>query len=135
MPTYEFRCPAGHEFEQLFRKISDSPYTLPCPTCGQPAQRKISGGTGLHFKGAGFYITDYGKDGKKDQRDATSSKSPPVKSEPAAPASESSSGEKTGRSSEGAKSESSPAKSSDSTPAPPKGGAKSEPGKGGAKSE
>ncbi len=41
---------------------------MPCPTCGAEAQRKISAGGGLLFKGSGFYITDYGKDGKKDQR-------------------------------------------------------------------
>jgi len=35
-----------------------------CPVCGKMATRKISGGAGLVFKGSGFYITDYGKDGK-----------------------------------------------------------------------
>jgi predicted nucleic acid-binding Zn ribbon protein len=44
--------------------------SLPCPQCGETAARKVSGGAGLLFKGAGFYITDYGKDGKKDQRTA-----------------------------------------------------------------
>jgi predicted nucleic acid-binding Zn ribbon protein len=34
----------------------------------------VSGGSGLHFKGSGFYITDYGKDGKKDQRKAAETK-------------------------------------------------------------
>jgi putative FmdB family regulatory protein len=71
MPTYEFRCGAGHDFEQFFRKISDAPMELPCPTCGQTAARRVSAGAGLHFKGAGFYITDYGKDGKKDLRART----------------------------------------------------------------
>src|SRR5205814_1962431 len=40
---------------------------LPCPVCGAIAVRRISAGAGLMFKGSGFYITDYGKDGKKDQ--------------------------------------------------------------------
>jgi putative FmdB family regulatory protein len=62
MPTYEYRCPAGHEFE-LFQKMSDKPRTK-CPECGRQASRQISAGAGLHFKGSGFYITDYGKDGK-----------------------------------------------------------------------
>jgi putative FmdB family regulatory protein len=62
MPTYEYACPAGHEFEK-FQKITDKPRAK-CPTCGKPATRKISGGAGLVFKGSGFYITDYGKDGK-----------------------------------------------------------------------
>lgn len=62
MPTYEYECPAGHEFE-LIQKMSDKP-RVKCPVCGRLATRKISGGAGLVFKGTGFYITDYGKDGK-----------------------------------------------------------------------
>lgn len=68
MPTYEYRCPKGHEFEHFFRTISAAEGRLPCPSCGADAERKVSGGSGLLFKGSGFYITDYGKDGKKDQR-------------------------------------------------------------------
>ena len=67
MPTYEFECPAGHEFEKFFRKISGSPTHLACPECGQIAERKVSGGGGLIFKGSGFYVTDYRKDGNKEQ--------------------------------------------------------------------
>jgi putative FmdB family regulatory protein len=62
MPTYEYQCPAGHEFEK-FQKMTDKPRAK-CPVCGKPATRKISGGAGLVFRGSGFYITDYGKDGK-----------------------------------------------------------------------
>jgi putative FmdB family regulatory protein len=80
MPTYDFVCPARHEFERFFRKISDAPLEMPCPECGSIAIRKVSGGAGLHFKGSGFYITDYGKDGKKpqgqsDKKDASTSTS------------------------------------------------------------
>ena len=57
MPTYEYRCPTGHEFE-LFQRMSDEPRTA-CPECGEIAQRLLSGGAGLIFKGDGFYITDY----------------------------------------------------------------------------
>jgi putative FmdB family regulatory protein len=67
MPTYEYLCPAGHEFERI-QKITESPRTR-CPTCGRTAIRKISGGAGLVFKGSGFYITDYGKDGKGPRKE------------------------------------------------------------------
>ena len=73
MPTYDFRCPNGHEFERFYRKISDAPSTTECPECHAQAERRVSGGAGLLFKGSGFYITDYGKDGKKDQRSGSKS--------------------------------------------------------------
>jgi putative FmdB family regulatory protein len=58
MPTYEYRCTeCGHEFEE-FQAISDPPITI-CPKCKGKTERIISGGTGLIFKGSGFYITDY----------------------------------------------------------------------------
>lgn len=62
MPTYEYQCAKGHRFE-AFQRISDKPKSK-CPECGAAAKRVISGGAGLIFKGSGFYITDYGKDGK-----------------------------------------------------------------------
>jgi len=61
MPTYEFRCPDGHEFDKFYRKISDAPSEVACPVCGKLATRLVSGGAGLLFKGSGFYLTDYGK--------------------------------------------------------------------------
>jgi putative FmdB family regulatory protein len=67
MPTYEFRCPKGHEFEKFYRSISGAPSEVACPTCGKKSERLMSAGGGLVFKGSGFYITDYGKDGKKPQ--------------------------------------------------------------------
>lgn len=63
MPTYEFRCPKGHDFEKFYRSISGAPVNVHCPVCGELAKRQLSG-AGLVFKGSGFYITDYGKDGK-----------------------------------------------------------------------
>ena len=69
MPTYEYLCPDGHVFEK-FQKMTDKPRTK-CPTCGKVAARKISGGAGLVFRGSGFYITDYGKDGKGPRKAET----------------------------------------------------------------
>ena len=78
MPTYEYLCPAGHSFEK-FQKMTDTPKAR-CPECGKQATRQISGGAGLVFKGSGFYITDYGKDGKgprkADKPEKAASESP-----------------------------------------------------------
>ena len=71
MPTYEFRAPDGSIIERIF-KISEVPDSVTLDD-GRVATRIISGGAGLLFKGSGFYITDYGKDGTKDQRAASSS--------------------------------------------------------------
>jgi putative FmdB family regulatory protein len=57
MPTYEYRCEKGHTFEE-FQSILADPIQV-CPICGSHAERIISGGTGMIFKGSGFYITDY----------------------------------------------------------------------------
>ncbi len=67
MPTYEFRCPKGHDFEKFYRSIGSAPSEVRCPICNEIAERQLSAGAGLVFKGSGFYITDYGKDGKKPQ--------------------------------------------------------------------
>lgn len=71
MPTYEYRCPDGHEFE-LFQRMSDEP-GADCPECGKPAQRLLSAGGGLLFKGEGFYITDYRSPEYKKKAQAESS--------------------------------------------------------------
>jgi len=64
MPTYEYKCPkCGTVFER-FQKITSKPQ-LPCPKCGATAQRLISGGSGIVFKGSGFYETDYKRPGEK----------------------------------------------------------------------
>ncbi|MBA3917531.1 MAG: FmdB family transcriptional regulator [Gemmatimonas sp.] len=73
MPTYEFRAPDGTIIERIF-KISEVPDSVTLDD-GRVATRIISGGAGLLFKGSGFYITDYGKDGKKDQRAAAGGES------------------------------------------------------------
>ena len=74
MPTYDYRCPNGHDFEHFVRKISDAQSELTCPQCGAVALRRVSGGAGLVFKGSGFYLTDYGKNAhRKGGADAGSS--------------------------------------------------------------
>jgi putative FmdB family regulatory protein len=61
MPTYEYRCENGHHFEE-FQSMVSPPIEV-CPVCGGGVERLISGGSGLIFKGSGFYITDYSKKG------------------------------------------------------------------------
>ncbi|RJP29055.1 MAG: zinc ribbon domain-containing protein [Candidatus Omnitrophota bacterium] len=60
MPTYEYECTnCGHHFE-LFQLINDKPLDR-CPKCSKKVKRLIGGGSGIIFKGAGFYATDYKK--------------------------------------------------------------------------
>lgn len=59
MPTYEYRREDGSIFE-FDQSIKDDALTV-CPTTGQKVTRIISGGTGLIFKGTGFYLTDYAR--------------------------------------------------------------------------
>ena len=70
MPTYDYTCPRGHEFEKFYSKISDATSETPCPECGATAVRQISGGAGLLFKGSGFYLTDYGKNAHRGEKKA-----------------------------------------------------------------
>lgn len=60
MPTYEYECPhCGHAFE-LFQNITDQPLKK-CPKCKKGVKRLIGTGSGIIFKGSGFYATDYRK--------------------------------------------------------------------------
>ena len=58
MPTYEYRCEDGHTFEVIQRMVED-PIDI-CEVCGKPVQR-VFHPVAVHFKGSGFYNTDYGK--------------------------------------------------------------------------
>ncbi|HET9440804.1 MAG TPA: zinc ribbon domain-containing protein [Longimicrobiales bacterium] len=68
MPTYEYRCQKGHDFE-VFQRMSEPPVEK-CIHCGAAAERKLSAGGGLLFKGSGFYITDYRSDTYKKAAEA-----------------------------------------------------------------
>ena len=70
MPTYEYRCANGHHFEQ-FQRMTEPPVDR-CPQCAAPAERLLSTGAGLLFKGSGFYITDYRSDSYKKAAQAES---------------------------------------------------------------
>src|SRR5690348_5238268 len=120
MPTYEFRCPDGHEFEKFYRKITDAK-ELPCPVCGKLAMRLVSGGAGLLFKGSGFYLTDYGKNAHRKAGPSTSSDSSKGEGKSGdSKGGEGKGGETGGGSSESKPSESKPAASSTSDASSPK---------------
>jgi putative FmdB family regulatory protein len=63
MPFYEYRCPKGHTFE-VFHKMTDEPVAV-CETCGASPVEKILFPVAVHYKGSGFYSTDYGRGGRK----------------------------------------------------------------------
>jgi putative FmdB family regulatory protein len=67
MPIYEYRCERGHTFE-VMQRMTDDPLTS-CSTCEAPVQR-VFHPVAVHFKGSGFYSTDYGK--KKPASSSTS---------------------------------------------------------------
>ena len=58
MPIYEYRCDRGHTFE-VMQRMTDDPLTS-CSTCEAPVQR-VFHPVAVHFKGSGFYNTDYGR--------------------------------------------------------------------------
>src|SRR5215218_3929795 len=70
MPIYEFRCENGHLFE-VMQKITDPPITE-CETCGAPVTR-VFHPIAVHFKGSGFYNTDYGTAKRKREMDKSAS--------------------------------------------------------------
>jgi putative FmdB family regulatory protein len=70
MPIYEYRCDRGHTFE-VMQRMTDDPIAS-CATCEAPVQR-VFHPVAVHFKGSGFYNTDYGK--KKGGGSSSSSES------------------------------------------------------------
>ena len=63
MPIYEYRCPNGHTFE-LFQRMTDPPPEA-CEVCGAAPVTKVLYPAAIHFKGSGFYSTDYGRGNRR----------------------------------------------------------------------
>ncbi len=81
MPIYEYKCPKGHVFE-LFQRMTD-PSPEVCEICGEGPVERVLYPVAVHFKGSGFYSTDYGRgsrkqdtsrDGEKPSDDSSSDK-------------------------------------------------------------
>jgi putative FmdB family regulatory protein len=88
MPIYEYKCPNGHAFE-VFHSISE-PAPEVCPVCGEGPVTRVLHPIAVHFKGSGFYSTDYGRgrkarDGDKPEKTDSGgeSKKEPEKKAPA----------------------------------------------------
>jgi putative FmdB family regulatory protein len=84
MPTYEYRCPNGHVFELFQRMTDDAPET--CEVCGVGPVERVLYPVAVHFKGSGFYSTDYGRGSRKQAKEGegASTDSKPDKTEKAA---------------------------------------------------
>ena len=100
MPIYEYRCEKGHTFD-VMQSMSDDPLTA-CQVCGAPVQ-KVLHAPAVHFKGSGFYTTDYGK--KKTAASSVDSKKAESNGSPASSDSGSSSDSKSDSGSSSKKSE------------------------------
>jgi putative FmdB family regulatory protein len=106
MPIYEYRCKKGHQFE-VMQRMGDDPVTK-CEVCGEAVQR-VFHPIAVHFKGSGFYNTDYGtRKRSREMKEAKESSS--SKSESSSSNSSSSSDSKSSSNSDGGSS----SKSSDS---------------------
>ncbi|MBA2361524.1 MAG: zinc ribbon domain-containing protein [Actinobacteria bacterium] len=66
MPIYEYKCPQGHVYE-LFHSIME-PAPEGCQVCGKGPLVRVLHPVAVHFKGSGFYSTDYGRGGRKTSR-------------------------------------------------------------------
>jgi len=75
MPIYEYQCQScGHELEKL-QRMSDAPLT-DCPDCGEAKLNRLVSAAAFRLKGAGWYETDFKKEGKKNLHDSDDSKGP-----------------------------------------------------------
>lgn len=102
MPTYTYKREDGSVFEIEQRITEDA--LANCPTTGQAVTRVITGGSGLVFKGSGFYLTDYARAGSKSTDSASGESKPAKKAETKSDSTETKSSSKdTGSSTKAAK--------------------------------
>ncbi len=66
MPTYDYKCEKCDHIFEHFQAMSDAPLTK-CAKCDGKIRRLVGGGSGLIFKGSGFYLTDYAKKSKNNK--------------------------------------------------------------------
>lgn len=73
MPIYEYRCPNGHLFEVFHGMTEDGPSV--CEVCGEAPLQRVLHPVAVHYKGSGFYSTDYGRKSKQPSKEGGSSES------------------------------------------------------------
>ena len=72
VPIYEFRCPNGHLFE-VFQRMNE-PGPTECEVCGASPVTRVFHPVPVHFKGSGFYSTDYGRGSRKPDKEEAAPK-------------------------------------------------------------
>jgi putative FmdB family regulatory protein len=80
VPIYEYRCPEGHTFERFQSMTAPAPEK--CDICGAAPVEVVLYPVAIHYKGSGFYTTDYGKKEKKEES-KSAAESKPAESKPA----------------------------------------------------
>jgi len=73
MPLYEYKCPNGHLFEVIHGMTEDGPTA--CEVCGASPLQRVLHPVAVHYKGSGFYSTDYGRKKKSAAKEGASSDS------------------------------------------------------------
>jgi putative FmdB family regulatory protein len=90
VPIYEYKCPNGHLFEVFHGMTEAGPET--CEVCGEAPLQRVLHPVAVHYKGSGFYSTDYGRKGKKPVKEGASESSSSSSSDSSSGSSESGSG-------------------------------------------
>jgi putative FmdB family regulatory protein len=70
VPIYEYKCPNGHLFE-VFHGMTEAGPTV-CEECGEGPLKRVLHPVAVHYKGSGFYSTDYGRKSKQPSKDGSS---------------------------------------------------------------
>jgi len=73
MPLYEYKCPNGHLFEVIHGMTEPGP--TECEVCGASPLQRVLHPVAVHYKGSGFYSTDYGRKGKPAAKEGSGSDS------------------------------------------------------------
>ncbi|HEY4349235.1 MAG TPA: zinc ribbon domain-containing protein [Gaiellaceae bacterium] len=111
MPIYEYRCPNGHLFDSFHSMSAPGPQS--CEVCGASPLERVLHPVAVHYKGSGFYSTDYGRGGRKPKDSSSSDSGSSSGSSDSSSGGDSSSGSSSSSSSDSGSSSSGNSSSSD----------------------